>query len=115
MDKSGGRRPHQKAGQSQQPLKLQLSADIPNDPNIPDMYAEGVAITITYNSVVFVLNKGQGTSQSPVPIGVVRMSPQQAYLVVQLLRKALKQYEVDAGKIPIPEQILKDLDIEREL
>ena len=114
MDRTRGREPQQTAKPLHQPRKRE-TPPIPHDPAIPDVYAEGVQLYVTYNSISFVFNKGLGKPYETLPVAVVRMSPQQAFLTMQISHKALKQYEDEVGKFQVPDQLLKELEIEREL
>lgn len=113
MPASGGQKP-QHTGQPLQQSPKKAVAPIPNDPTIPDVYAEGVQMYVTYNSFSFVFNKGLGKPPDVLPVAVVRMSPQQAHLMMLILRKSLREYEKGVGEFKVPEQLLKSMEIEQE-
>ena len=113
MSSSGGHKPPQGPKSPQQPEKPEV-LPIPNDPDVPDVYAEGVYLYVTYNSFIFTFNKALGKQPANSPVAVVRMSPQQAFLMMQILRKSLKEYERDVAKFVVPDQLLKSMGIEIE-
>lgn len=88
---------------------------VPPDTTLPDLYADGVTVQAGYAGFALVFSKSSSNSAIPEPVGTVRMSPQQAFVMTQLLRKILKSYEGDIGKINIPEELFDTLEIEKEL
>ena len=97
------------AGVNQQPIS------VPSDASLPDIYADGVTVQAGYAGFTLIFSKSSSDPAPPVPVGIVRMSPQQALVMTQLLRKILKSYEGDIGKISIPEALFDALEIEKEL
>ena len=94
---------------------IPLQPGYPNDPDVPDMYAEGVGVLAGYNSFSLVFNRIAGDPASATPIAVVRVSPQQAKLMTMVLEKAIRDYEEAFGELRIPEQLVKQLGIEKEV
>jgi hypothetical protein len=86
----------------------------PNDPDVPDIYAEGVALNISFNAFSLIFNRIMRDPALPVPVAVVRVSPQQAAVMARLLRKSIRDFEAVAGKINIPTEVLKAIGLEGE-
>lgn len=87
----------------------------PATETVPDVYADGVSIQAGYAGVALIFNRTAGDPPAPVPVAVVRTSPQQALVLVQLLRKVLRTYESDVGKINLPDDLYDALEIDRSL
>lgn len=92
-----------------------LGQGYPNDPSVPDVYAEGVAVQIGYTSIGLVFNRVTNHPPRITPVAVVRMSLQQALVTTQILRKALKDYEKNVGPLQVPHALLAELEIDEEL
>lgn len=86
---------------------------VSSDSSVPDVYADGVTVQAGYAGFTLIFSRS--TSDQPVAVGVVRVSPQQAFVMTQLLRRILKSYEGDIGKISIPKAVLDALQIDKEL
>lgn len=121
MDRRKDQKQRQEARRQPQATKQRVQAarqqdvPFPDDPSIPDIYADGVRIYGAFQSFSFVFNKSLGDPNSNAPLAVVRMSPQQTFLMTQMLRKSLKQYVAEVGEIHVPPQILAELGIDMEL
>lgn len=87
----------------------------PNDPSIPDVYAEGVGILGGFNSYSLIFNRAAGDPLSSTPVAVIRVSPHQAKIMAMLLGKAVRDYETAFGALHIPEQVLRQLGLEQEI
>lgn len=46
---------------------------------------------------------------------IVRMSPQHALVMYQILKKHLREYEKQIGRIDLPDALFSDMGIEREV
>ncbi len=88
---------------------------LPTDPSVPDLYADAVAVQVNLSNInlIFSLSKGEPAVQ--VPVGVVRLSPPQAFFLVQSLRRAVLAYQEQVGVIPIPDALLQATGFDREL
>jgi hypothetical protein len=91
--------------------------EIPFDADFPDIYADSLNISVGIYGVSIVLGRTKGNLAQPVsaPAAVVRMSPELAFVLAQLLRKNLKLFQEDIGPINVPDHVLEALGIEREL
>lgn len=90
---------------------------IPFDPDFLDIYADSLNINIGIYGISIVLGriKGDLTQPTTTPTAVVRMSPELAFVLAQLLRKNLKLFQEDIGRINVPDRVIEALGIEREL
>lgn len=85
---------------------------------MPDYYVDSVRVAV--NLYTFVLELGrQGVRDAPGSeppptkrLALVRMSPQHALILAKILQKNLRKYQDEVGRIQIPEQVYRDLDLE---
>lgn len=56
----------------------------------------------------------KGKPQPPEPQVIVRMSKEHAWIVCKLMHAVLKRYMRDVGLISIPQDLLKQLELEDE-
>lgn len=84
-------------------------------PEPPDVYADNVGIKAGLYGFNFDFGVGDMSNDGAKRVAVVRMSPQHAFVLCQILRKHLKAYEAEVGPISLPDKLFKDLGIEREL
>lgn len=91
--------------------------NIPFDDDLPDIYADSINLNLGLYGISIVLGRVKGDLAEPttVPVGVVRMSPQLALVLTQLLRKSLRKFQEDVGAINLPDTVLQSLEIDREL
>jgi hypothetical protein len=101
-------------GQQRKSFNVQAVSPSP-DPTVPDVYADGVTVQAGYAGFTLIFTRSMGDVSLPATVGIVRMSPQQSLVMTQLLRKILKSYEDDIGKISVPDELFESLEIEREL
>ena len=91
-----------------------LSSDSQSDTSpVPDIYADGLNVSGGYAGFTIQFTRSNG--DAAVPVGIVRLSPQQTFVLVQILRKMLQSYERDIGKIPIPKDVFEAAQIEQDL
>jgi len=83
-------------------------------PDVPDLYINSFALnTGVYD---FVLDLGLSNPDDTMkPLVRVRMSPQQAWVMFHLLKKAIESYQQNVGKINIPLDLLKELNLLEEI
>jgi hypothetical protein len=85
---------------------------------VPDYYVD--AVRVAANLYTFVLELGrQGVPDTPGSeppptkrLALVRMSPQHALILMKILQKNLRKYQDEVGRIQVPEQMYRDLDLE---
>jgi len=94
--------------------------------SIPDIYFDGIRVTVTAVGVNFTLSlnnphpdmnvKGSGESHlASKPILVARTSLEHAKILVMLLKKQLKLYESRTGiEIKFPQEIYKGLGLDEK-
>lgn len=90
-------------------------AGFPNDPTVPDIYAEGVAILTSPVDISLVFNRFMRNPPTSTPVGTVRMSPQQALITMKMIRKSLISFEKGHGKIHLAEALQSQLEISEEI
>ena len=90
-------------------------ATIVNGPiDYPEYFSDGLSIELNPYSVnlIFGITHGEQPAKN---IASVRMSPQHAYVMTQILRKHLREYEDKVGKIQLPDKLLDGLGLDKEL
>jgi len=88
---------------------------LPNDPAVPDIYADGANIQVNLSGVNIIFTRSMHDPPTPVPVTVVRISASQALILTQVLRQVLTMYQQQIGPIAIPDALLEILHIGREL
>jgi hypothetical protein len=87
----------------------------PNDPTVPDIFVEGVGIQLGLSSVSLVFNRATGYPPKMASVAVIRMTLPQALVMVQVMRRGLKDYQSKVGPIFVPGQMLEPLNLDTEL
>lgn len=83
----------------------------------PDIYCDGTAMAMTpYDVMIHLLRRPSDPDKQaqPVKVGTLRMSMEHAKTFAIMLRKNLKGYEDQAGKIPLHPNLMKELGISKE-
>ena len=80
----------------------------------PDIYCDGTAMAMTPYDVMIHLLRRPSDPGEPVRVGTLRMSMEHAKTFAIMLRKNLKGYEDQAGKIPLHPNLMKELGISKE-
>ncbi len=96
--------------QGQSPSTPQILG-FPNDTSIADIYAEGVIVLSQPNSIAFIFNRVMGTPPVPVPVAVIRVSPEQAKVMSLVLAKTIRDFEEQIGRIPVLRDALASLGL----
>jgi hypothetical protein len=83
---------------------------------VPDIYCDGVQMVATPFDIMIELQRRPAglpmTNESkPVRVGTVRMSLEHAKVFAIMLRKNLKAYEDQTGKIPMHPNLARELGI----
>lgn len=81
-----------------------------------DVYSDSVSVSIGPFGVAltFGLTDPRDATHRDT-VSRIRVSPQMAYVLTQLLRKVLRKGKADGIGFDVPEEVLKSLDLEREL
>jgi hypothetical protein len=84
-----------------------------------DAYVNGVQVTAGVWDVVIDLYLRSPASDPPsehelVSVGRLRMSPQHALVLAQMLQKQMDFYQERVGAIILPDQLLKDLGLSED-
>lgn len=81
----------------------------------PDFYADSVQVGIGPYGITlsFGLSRPEQPSLRQV-VGRVRLSPQMAYVMTQLLRRGLRQAQADGLGITVPDAVLREVGVEKE-
>ena len=95
---------------------------MPNEPAIPDIYADLVQIVVADFSVILGLRAislphpvqanepGDEDEDAPPELkGIIRLSPTQAKIFAIMLKRALKGLEDQNGVIPLPTGFIEQL------
>lgn len=79
-------------------------------PDVPDLYVNSFAVnTGVYD---FVIDMGLSNPDNSIkPLVRLRMSPQYAWVMCQLLTKAIESYQKTVGEIKVSLDMLKDLGL----
>lgn len=90
-----------------------------NAVSVPDLYVDGLRITVTPYGVVttYSLNEPHPEQSRPpvtTPQCIIRMSLEHAKTLAMILRKQLKDYERANGKIPLPPGLYTNLGVAEE-
>ncbi|WP_040666602.1 DUF3467 domain-containing protein [Nitrolancea hollandica] len=96
-----------------------FSSSNANEFAIPDIYTDSVRINMSVYGVCFELGLNQpfgpvGSDGTVItrPEARVYMSPQHAKVLALTLLKNIRAYEDQVGEINLPQELLRDLDIE---
>lgn len=81
----------------------------------PDIYIDGIQVNASYVGVNLLLQRGMPPNGVPHVVGIVHMSPQQAFLLAQVLRRLMISYQEQFGVINLPDEILTSLGVSKEL
>lgn len=84
---------------------------------IPEFYSDGIEVSLTMPWTVALTFSLKDTSKErkPLPQVTVRMSPEQAKISTMLLKRLLKNYEVESGSsINIPQGVYQQLGLPAE-
>lgn len=102
------------AEQKPNPKASDIAAMVNGPVDWPEYFADSVQFEANPYSVnlIFGINRGEQPNTNMVS---VRMSPQHALVMTQLLRKNLKEYEAKVGKIQLPDAMYEGLEIDKEL
>jgi hypothetical protein len=90
---------------------------MPESERIPEFYSDGIEISLTMPWTVALTFSLKDTSEErkPNPQVIVRMSPEQAKVSAMLLKRLLRNYEVQTGcPINLPENLCKQLGLPLE-
>jgi hypothetical protein len=88
--------------------------------SLPDIYADSVRFEMNLYGVTLEFGQtqqGRSGAASPmphVPKIRVHMSPQHAKIMAKLFVKNMRQYESQVGKLPLPQELYRDLGIDEE-
>jgi hypothetical protein len=80
----------------------------------PEFFADGVDIALNPYGVALTFNVTRG-ERKIARVVTVRMSPQLALVMTQLLKKNLRAYEDKVGKIQLPSELYDGLKIDKEI
>jgi hypothetical protein len=81
---------------------------------IPDIYADGVNIQAGYAGFTLIFTRTTTDPAAVTPVGIIRLSPQQALIMTDALRKGIATYRKEIGDINVPDALYEQLGIERE-
>jgi Protein of unknown function (DUF3467) len=84
-------------------------------PTTPEFYADAVRINLTPYGVRLDYGLTTDSPNDSRAVATVRMSPQHAVVMYQMLKKSLRLFEEQVGKINLPDALYTELDIEREV
>jgi len=90
--------------------KIELSGPV-------EVYSDSLRMGVSPYGLMFEFGL-QATTGDPGDTktqAIVRMSPQHAFVMCQILRNNLREYQNQVGKITLPAALLAELGIEEEL
>jgi hypothetical protein len=82
----------------------------------PDVYGDSVQVSVGPFglSITFAITDPQDAARRDI-VARVRMSPQMAFVMAQLLRKILKKAKEDGIGYTVPQDVLNSLELEEDL
>ena len=86
-----------------------------NREEVPDFYINSVKFSISTYELLLQLGLKTEPDEDPTPIVKIRMSPQHAKVMTQLLNKNIRKYEKEVGIIVLPKQLIEELGLEEEV
>jgi hypothetical protein len=82
----------------------------------PEYYSDSLRIQGGVYGFMFSFGlQSDGTSGDAVTQAIVRMSPQHAVVMFQLLKKNLRAYQKQVGTISLPDQLFADLELDKDI
>jgi len=86
-----------------------------NIPGPHEIYSDAARVGSTPFGFVFDFGLSTQTPGEAQTQAIVRMSPQHALVFYQILKQHLRNYELNIGKISLPDEIFDELRIERDI
>ncbi len=86
---------------------------LPGSP--PEFYTDAVRINVSPYGLRLDFGLQADSPNDSRAQAVVRMSPQHAVILYQMLKKTLRAYEDQVGKINMPDRLYTELEIEKEI
>jgi hypothetical protein len=96
--------------EQQAPIEIRF----PEEGAVPDLYADGVAVQGGPYGFSVIFTRSGNDPLAPTPVAVMRMSPQQTFVLARQLAKVVRIYEDQIGKINLPPAFLESLGIAEE-
>ncbi len=92
---------------------------MPDDGQTPDVYADQFMITTTLWGAALSFSKMPphpmpGQAPQGIPQAVVRMSLEHAKVMTMIMKRQLKNYELENGEVNIPVNALNAMGLSRE-
>lgn len=81
----------------------------------PEFYADGVKLTFSPYGFTFEFGLQTNSPGDLRTQAIVRMSPQHALVYYQFLKRQLKEYETQFGKIMLPDALFAEFNLEKEI
>lgn len=78
----------------------------PDDPSVPDVYADGMAVTGGPTSFALLFTLTKGNPPEPKTVAVVRLSPQQLAVMAKILPQVIANYEANVGPVALPDALI---------
>ncbi len=99
-------------------MKTFTSGASVNDPEIPELYCDGVQVGLSPFTAIFSLTMqpaGQTGAMAPLKVANVRMSLEHAKVLAIMLRKQIKSFEAQMGvDIQLHPQLYQQLGLSRQ-
>ena len=86
-----------------------------SDSDYPEVYSDSVELTMSVYGLNLIFAVVDKDPKNPRPVASVRMSPQHAWVLCQVLRKNLRTYEDEIAKINLPDGLITNLGLDKEL
>jgi hypothetical protein len=81
----------------------------------PDLYADALEIGAGAYGLVFRFGLATQSPGDQKLVATIRMSPQHALVMYQILKRNLREYEKQVGKINLPDELFDEMGLEREI
>lgn len=101
-------------------MEYRREANVPENPEVPDVYTDQLGIAQSPYGVCITFSLSPRTpvpgQQQATPQAIVRMSLEHAKIMTMILRKRLKQYELEdlGDPIRIPSQVMRQLGLSND-
>lgn len=81
----------------------------------PEYYADGVKMGFSPYGFTFEFGLQTNSPGDLRTQAIIRMSPQHALVYYQFLKRQLKQYEAQFGKVVLPDSLFSELELEKDI
>jgi len=81
----------------------------------PEYYSDAVQVGVSPYGVTLSFGLQTNSPGDAKAVAVVRMSPQHALVMYQVLKSNLRAYEQQVGTIALPDRLFEEMGLEKEI